>query len=89
MFGVHVTYRTVFLITGIFLFIDAIWFFVVGGKALGEAGMSPFKKDQREFVSAEKKESEESAPLTSGDKRELQLYFSLSYSRWYSGCYGI
>ena len=89
MFGVHVTYRTIFLITGIFLFIDAIWFFVVGGKALGEAGMSPFKKDQREFISAEKKESEESAPLTTGDKKRvaavlLVIIFSMVFwMLWY------
>ncbi len=35
-------------------------FFVVGGKALGEAGMSPLRRT-REFVSAERRRGEESA----------------------------
>ncbi|MCI9421476.1 MAG: peptide MFS transporter [Dorea sp.] len=72
LFGIKCSFNTVFLICAIFLFIDAAWF-ILNGKSLGEAGKKPFKHDQREFVSAEKKAKAEAAPLTSGDKKKIAV----------------
>ena len=65
------SFNTIFLICGIFMFVDLIWFTVGGKKALGDVGKTPFKKDTREFVSKDKKEQELNSPLTSGDKKRV------------------
>ena len=70
LFGLKLPFNTVFLICGIFLFIDAIWF-IVNQRALGEAGKKPFKHDQREFVDKTKAAKAESAPLTKGDWKRI------------------
>jgi dipeptide/tripeptide permease len=82
------SYNAVFGICGLFLVVDAIWF-IIGGKAsLGDAGKEPFKKDMREFVSEEKKE-QESAPLTSGDKKRIlaivlvTIFSAIFWMVWY------
>ena len=48
LFGLKASYNTIFLVCGILLFIDAIWF-IINQWALGEAGKKPFKIDQRDF----------------------------------------
>lgn len=87
--GLHFDFNTVFLICGLFLFLDAFWFIFVGNKTLGEAGKTPFKKDTREFVSAEKKEEELNSPLTKSDKRKIgaiilvTLFSAVFWMLWY------
>lgn len=81
------SFNTVFLICAIFLFIDAIWF-IVNGKALGDAGKKPFKADQREFESAGTKKAGESK-LTSGDAKRIvaiilvTLFSAVFWMVWY------
>lgn len=87
--GLHLSFNQVFLACGIFLFIDLFWFVFAGNRSLGEAGKVPFKKDQREFVSAEKKEAEALAPLTTGDKKKIgaivlvTVFSSVFWMLWY------
>jgi dipeptide/tripeptide permease len=64
------SFQGVFGLCGCLLFFDALLFVFGGRKALGDAGKAPFKKDQREFVSEEKRAAA-SAPLTSGDKKRI------------------
>ncbi len=59
-----------FLICGIFLLIDAVWFFI-GSKALGELGKKPFKNDQRQFAEKKTKEKVKAEPLTSSEKKKV------------------
>lgn len=63
-------YQFLLLIAGILLLVDAVWF-LANGKSLGDKGKQPFKKDQRSFVDKDKKASEESKPLTTGDKKRV------------------
>lgn len=63
-------YNFVFLICGILLLIDALWF-IFNSRSLGEAGKKPFKVDQRKFESAGKKEEGADTKLTSGDKKRI------------------
>lgn len=76
--GTKTSFSTIFLVCGIFLLIDAAWFVFVGRGAFGEAGKTPFKKDMREFVSEEKKDAEQNAPLSSGDKKKIVAIFLLT-----------
>jgi len=82
------SFQGVFGLCGILLFIDAL-LFVIGGRAtLGDAGKAPFKKDQREFVSEEKREAA-NQPLTSGDKKRvfaiilITLFSGVFWMVWY------
>lgn len=83
------SFNAVFGLCGLFLLFDAFWFIVVGNKSLGDAGKTPFKKDQREFISAEKKEAELNAPLSSGDKKRIfavvlvTLFSAVFWMVWY------
>ena len=87
LFGIKTSFNTVFLICGIFMFIDAAWF-ILNSKALGEAGKKPFKVDQREFETAGKRESGD-AKLTSGDVKRIvaiilvTLFSSIFWMVWY------
>ena len=63
-------YNFVFLICGILLLVDALWF-IFNSRSLGDAGKKPFKIDQRKFESAGKKEEGADAKLTSGDKKRI------------------
>lgn len=63
-------YNFIFLLSAIFLFVDALWF-GLNSKALGEAGKKPFKHDQRQFISKDTKDAEENKPLTKGDKKRI------------------
>lgn len=65
-----ISFNFVFLLCAIFLFVDAAWF-TLGSKSFGEAGKKPFKNDQRQFIAKEKKDSGETKPLTSGDKKRI------------------
>lgn len=86
--GLKVSFNTVFLICAIFLLIDAAWF-IFNGKALGDAGKKPFKADQREFISKDKKDDAASKPLTSGDKKKIiaiilvTLFSGVFWMVWY------
>ncbi len=71
LFGLKVSFNTVFLISAMFMFADALWFIIGGRASFGDAGKTPFKKDQREFVSAEKKEKELTEPLTKDDWKKI------------------
>ncbi|MCI8885583.1 MAG: peptide MFS transporter [Dorea sp.] len=88
LFGIKCSFNTVFLICAIFLFIDAAWF-ILNGKSLGDAGKKPFKNDQREFVSDEKKAAAESAPLTASDKKKIiaiilvTIFSAIFWMVWY------
>ena len=63
-------YNFVFLICGILLLVDALWF-IVNSRSLGDAGKKPFKVDQRKFESAGKKEEGADTKFTSGDKKRI------------------
>ncbi len=63
-------FKGVFLICGLFLLFDAIWFWM-GSKALGELGKKPFKSDQRQFAEKKTKDKEKSEPLTSAEKKKI------------------
>ena len=86
--GLKVSFNTVFLICAIFLLIDAAWF-IFNGKSLGDAGKKPFKADQREFISKDKKEDAASKPLTTGDKKKIiaiilvTLFSGVFWMVWY------
>lgn len=67
-------FNFVFLICGLLLIFDAIWF-VANGRALGDAGKKPFKVDQRKFESAGKKADGADEKLTSGDKKRMIAIF--------------
>lgn len=88
LFGIKTSFNTVFLICGLFLLIDAAWF-IINGKALGDAGKKPFKVDQREFIDPEKKAAESSTPLTSADKKRIiaiilvTLFSAVFWMVWY------
>ncbi|WP_125980700.1 peptide MFS transporter [Loigolactobacillus iwatensis] len=85
-------FNFVFLICGLLLFADAIWF-TVNGKSLGDAGKKPFKVDQRKFkISDEEqatKEANKNKPLTSGDKKRVMaiilvtLFSVVFWMVWY------
>lgn len=85
--GFKLSFRTVFLICAIFMFIDAIWF-IFNGKALGDAGKKPFKFGKKEEGKDDKK-ADASAPLTSGDKKRIvaivliTLFSGVFWMVWY------
>ncbi len=70
------------------MFIDAAWF-ILNGKALGEAGKEPFKADQREFETVAKKDDTASDKLTSGDAKRIgaivlvTLFSAIFWMVWY------
>lgn len=88
LFGIKTSFNTVFLICAIFMFIDAAWF-ILNGKALGEAGKEPFKADQREFETVAKKDDTASDKLTSGDAKRIgaivlvTLFSAIFWMVWY------
>lgn len=88
LFGIKTSFNTVFLICAIFMFIDAAWF-ILNGKALGDAGKEPFKADQREFETVAKKDNTASDKLTSGDAKRIgaivlvTLFSAIFWMVWY------
>ena len=87
LFGFKTSFNTVFLICGIFMFIDAVWF-ILNGRSLGDAGKKPFKTDQREFETVSKKKDGDTK-LTSGDIKRIvaivlvTLFSSVFWMVWY------
>ncbi|GCF93008.1 MFS transporter [Enterococcus florum] len=81
-------FNFVFLICGILLFIDALWF-IFNSRSLGEAGKKPFKVDQRQFESAGKKVEGANTKLTSGDWKRIiaiilvTLFSVVFWTVWY------
>ncbi len=65
-----VGFQTGFMICGLFLLFDAVWF-LIGSKSLGELGKKPFKSDQRQFAEKKNKEKEKAEPLTAADKKRV------------------
>ena len=88
LFGIKTSFNTVFLICAIFMFIDAAWF-ILNGKALGDAGKEPFKADQREFETVAKKDDAAGDKLTSGDVKRIgaivlvTLFSAIFWMVWY------
>lgn len=88
LFGIKTSFNTVFLICAIFMFIDAAWF-ILNGKALGDAGKEPFKADQREFETVAKKDNAAGDKLTSGDAKRIgaivlvTLFSAIFWMVWY------
>lgn len=88
LFGIKTSFNTVFLICAIFMFIDAAWF-ILNGKALGDAGKEPFKADQREFETVAKKDDAAGDKLTSGDAKRIgaivlvTLFSAILWMVWY------
>lgn len=84
LFGIKLSFNTVFLICAIFMFIDAAWF-ILNGKALGDAGKKPFKLGEEKH--AKHQESEEK--LTKGDYKRIvaiilvTLFSSFFWMVWY------
>lgn len=63
-------YSICFLICGIIMFIDAIWF-IFGWRYMGDAGKRPFKVDERKALNDAQEEKEEKRPLTSIEKKRV------------------
>ena len=86
--GKSAGYSTMFLVCGIFLFIDCVWWFV-GMKSFGEAGKKPFLVDNRtENVDKADKEKD-NAPLTKLEKNRViaicivKLFSGIFWLIWY------
>ena len=63
-------YRMLFLICGIFLFIDCAWW-IFGMKSFGDAGKLPFKKDNRNAAAEDGAVADDDAPLTKLEKNRV------------------
>ena len=86
--GKSAGYRTMFLVCGIFLFIDCVWWFI-GMKSFGDAGKKPFLVDNRtENVDKADKEKD-NAPLTKLEKNRViaicivTLFSGIFWLIWY------
>lgn len=85
MLALSAGYRTMFLVCGIFLFIDCAWW-IFGMKSFGEAGKKPFKLDNRE---EKKSDAEANAPLTKLEKNRViaicivTLFSGIFWLIWY------
>ena len=87
LFGIKTSFNTVFLICAIFMFIDAAWF-ILNGKALGDAGKEPFKATSVMEIVA-KKDDAAGDKLTSGDAKRIgaivlvTLFSAIFWMVWY------
>ena len=86
--GKNAGYRAMFLVCGIFLFIDCVWW-IIGMKSFGEAGKKPFLVDNRtENVDKADKEKD-NAPLTKLEKNRViaicivTLFSGIFWLIWY------
>lgn len=88
LLATNVSYRLMFLICGIALFVDCAWW-LIGQRFLGDAGKKPFKLDEREAVTEEVAEEEAEAPLTKLEKRRVigicivTLFSGVFWLWWY------
>lgn len=86
LFGIKVSFNTVFLICAIFMFINAAWF-ILNGKALGEAGKKPFKFGMAKESKHRDHETEEK--LTKNDYKRIAaivlvtLFSAIFWMVWY------
>ncbi len=69
-------YAFCFLICGIMMFIDAIWF-IFGWRFLGETGKKPFKIDEHKEV--KEKKQEETKPLTTIERKRVAAIILVSF----------
>ncbi|MDO5062718.1 MAG: peptide MFS transporter [Peptostreptococcaceae bacterium] len=69
-------YKICFLICGIIMFINAVWF-VFGWRYLGEAGRRPFKINEHEVK--QEKVSKERVPLTTIEKKRIGAIVLVSF----------
>lgn len=87
VYAVVIGYRQTFLICGIMMFIDVIWW-IFGQKFLGDAGKRPFLVDNREVKDVEKAEVS-SEPLTKLEKKRVgaiflvTLFSGVFWTVWY------
>ena len=70
LIGTNSGYRTMFLVCGIFLFIDCIWWFV-GMKSFGDAGKKPFLVDNRSENVEKADKEKDNAPLTKLERNRV------------------
>ena len=70
LIGTNAGYRTMFLVCGIFLFIDCVWWFV-GMKSFGDAGKKPFLVDNRSENVEKADKEKDNAPLTKLEKNRV------------------
>ena len=70
LIGTNAGYRTMFLVCGIFLFIDCVWWFV-GMKSFGDAGKKPFLVDNRSENVEKADKEKDNAPLTKLEKNRI------------------
>ncbi|MGO5052232.1 peptide MFS transporter [Lachnospiraceae bacterium LCP25S3_G4] len=81
------SYRATFLVCGIIMVIDALWWIIMGKKYLGEVGKKPFKIDSRKEEKKEK--AEETKPLTGIEKKRIAailivtLFSVIFWTVWY------
>lgn len=68
--GTNAGYRTMFLICGIFMFIDCVWWFI-GMKSFGEAGKKPFLVDNRTENVEKADKEKDNAPLTKLERNRV------------------
>lgn len=71
-------YSFSFLVCGIMMFINAIWF-IFGWRYLGEAGKKPFKYDEKNTEVTKKQEEEEKKPLTTLEKKRVAAIILVSF----------
>lgn len=70
VYAIKIGYRQTFLICGILLFVDMIWWLALG-KFLGDAGKKPFLVDNREAKHDQAKDAAASQPLTKLEKKRV------------------
>ena len=71
LIATNISFRLMFLICGIFLFIDCVWW-LFGMRFFGDAGKKPFKLDMREENKSDAEaETASDAPLTKLEKNRV------------------
>ena len=68
--GTNAGYRTMFLVCGIFMFIDCVWWFI-GMKSFGDAGKKPFLVDNRTENVEKADKEKDNAPLTKLERNRV------------------
>lgn len=87
VYAVVIGYRSTFLICGILLFVDCVWW-IFGQKFLGDAGKRPFQVDNRGVKDVEKVEVT-NEPLTTIEKKRVgaillaTLFSGVFWTVWY------
>ncbi|EJO5346690.1 peptide MFS transporter [Clostridium botulinum] len=71
-------YAFCFLVCGIMMFVDAVWF-IFGWKFLGGTGKKPFKIDEHKEKKQVKETKEEKKPLTTMEKKRVGAIILVSF----------